>query len=603
MGNVLKLLSEVDPANLGTKAKRLAEIARNGYRIPYSWVISNTFQSEVFALNRVNDALDLRARRDLGLPATLHQDLVELVDSLEPSVQLVARSSCDTEDLPFASAAGKYETFLSLRTVQALEMAIAECYLSMANVDLLIYLDRNGLDAAGQRMAILIQKMIDVDISGVMYTVSPFNESNLLIEYVHGNGCPVVAGTTRPEAVAIAREERAYPQIISDAPNSTFFSRLRSLGLALEDLYGGPQDVEWGMVSDELVVFQSRDIVGKKALPFQPVFERHHPIGAHTVKPLAWHFAVGTLAADPQYPLKQSEVALFGATRSMHALGEFATGSSGVVCTTGGQLSHLASVCRELNLPACVADEADANALVGKVVVVDCESSVIFALADLSTVEKKRLIFDWARLMCTRGVKDVSEENKLEGVVADRALVRHLWERIDKLPGGDHRGFVQRIYPFDFPDRVYCGVSARIQSEPGFCRVQFKCAQPDEGGRYRRDHEVHVLVPSVVEGTQLLSNLGYIARPFQERFLVRTRVAGATVQFNYWPFAKGVYVGIEAADTDVLVGALDELEISEESISALDGVDLFTKFGISLERCRFESRDHEGIYRYFDEVL
>ena len=60
------------------------------------------------------------------------------------------------------------------------------------------------------------------------------------------------------------------------------------------------------------------------------------------------------------------------------------------------------------------------------------------------------------------------------------------------------------------------------------------------------------------------------------------------IQFNLWHGALGVYAGIEAPDEVALTAFLARIGISINSCSALDGVDLFNMFAISLDRCQFQ---------------
>lgn len=581
----LRLLLETEQGQLGAKASRIAAISKAGYRIPRSWIIPSAYQDDVFSLNCISEIQQLQSLTSLRLPENLHSELEQLLLSLPNGERLVGRSSCSTEDLPFASAAGQYETFLGLDTADAIETAIVQCYRSLANPDVLSYLERKGLDPAHQRMAILLQQMIDVDRAGVMYTKAPQEATEMLIEYVDGNGVPVVSGTREPIAVKIPRETSSFATNQESYSVPVSLLQLHALGLDLEQLFAAPQDIEWGTVDGELVVFQSRDIVGSMRLAFEPIFEHPKPASAKSIRPLSWHLALGTLTSSDAQNLTITKL-IRPDSHSMRMLGGLFSESSGIVCTTGGQLSHLASVCRELQVPAGVADRNDLDELTGKVVVMDCNRALLYRLDELSTIEKKRLVFDWARFMSIRGLEQIREETKVEGVITSRPLVNHIWRGLG-IEGRQADGFVQEILPFDYPDRVYCAISARIQSEPDSTRVQFKRALPDEGGRFRQDHEIHVSVASVAEGSEMLKDLGYMPRPAQQRLLARDTSLGPTIQFNYWPFANGVYVGIEADDAQSLNVALQRLKLPENAIGALDGVDLFRMFDISLDRCLF----------------
>jgi pyruvate,water dikinase len=101
-------------------------------------------------------------------------------------------------------------------------------------------------------MGVIVQRMIDATMGGVLFTRSPTDVEALAIEYVHGHPGELVAGAVEPERLIVPR---------GTPPKGAPFAELATLGLALERELGGPQDIEWLVDrANKLWIVQSRAI-------------------------------------------------------------------------------------------------------------------------------------------------------------------------------------------------------------------------------------------------------------------------------------------------------------------------------------------------------
>ncbi|MCL9814332.1 phosphoenolpyruvate synthase [Natranaeroarchaeum aerophilus] len=204
----------------------------------------------------------------------------------EPFVAV--RSSATAEDLPDASFAGQQETFLNIREEGLLER-IRECWASLFTQRAIYYRQKQGFDHRSVNIAVVVQRMVDADRSGVLFTSHPSTgDPRMIVEAAWGLGEAVVSGAVSPDNYVIDRadgdvltatvadkkvmhvrdaetgetvessvpEHRRQQRVLSDEE----LHELVALGERVEDHYGSPQDVEWAIVDGELFLLQSRPI-------------------------------------------------------------------------------------------------------------------------------------------------------------------------------------------------------------------------------------------------------------------------------------------------------------------------------------------------------
>ena len=237
------------------------------------------------AAKRIGGAI-IEAGVDVGIRAVLGDAYAQVGEGA-----VAVRSSAVGEDSARLSFAGQYTTLLNVVGLDAVTDAVRVCWASAWSVGVLRYRLMNGLSLRGVEMAVVIQAIVAAEKSGVLFTVNPATGSDeeLVVSAAYGLGEAVVSGAVDPDTVVLeratgtvreetvgAKEERidpladggcqARPVPASEraAPvlSAAELDELYLQGTRLEQLMGGPQDVEWAMAGGQLWILQSRPVTG-----------------------------------------------------------------------------------------------------------------------------------------------------------------------------------------------------------------------------------------------------------------------------------------------------------------------------------------------------
>jgi rifampicin phosphotransferase len=266
------LLSLDDPAcaesaRAGEKAATLATLVAAGFPVPQGIVLT----TEAFRVSGVREVH--------GRPTVWPPDLSEAVERALLRVAagfgdapLAVRSSGVAEDLVEASFAGQYETVLGVRGPQQLVEAVRRCWASASAASAIAYRRRMGREGPAP-MAVLVQRLVEPDASGVAFTADPVSgaRSTTTIEAVRGLGDRAIAGEVTPErwrAVGDGppRREGSVEGVLE--PDTV--GEVTRLARRVEDHRGGPQDIEWAVAEGRVWLLQARPITGLPRVP-EPV--------------------------------------------------------------------------------------------------------------------------------------------------------------------------------------------------------------------------------------------------------------------------------------------------------------------------------------------
>jgi rhodanese-related sulfurtransferase/membrane protein insertase Oxa1/YidC/SpoIIIJ/phosphohistidine swiveling domain-containing protein len=217
----------------GNKAYRLAVMRSRGFTVPEGVVLTSRF------LKKFSTASPQWRLRELNL-----------IWSGLRAQKVAVRSSGSAEDGSANSFAGVFESVLNVDRTR-LEAAIADVLSSFSSEVVAAYGAKNG------NANIIIQRMIEPDYSGVLFTRDPVCPSHSLVELVEGTADKLVSGTVAPVVCRLGRIS-AQP-IGSDTPPLDL-RPLVALGRQLEILFERPQDVEWAHADGKFYLVQSRDI-------------------------------------------------------------------------------------------------------------------------------------------------------------------------------------------------------------------------------------------------------------------------------------------------------------------------------------------------------
>jgi phosphoenolpyruvate synthase/pyruvate phosphate dikinase len=129
-----------------------------------------------------------------------------LRNSHEPPFVAV-RSSATAEDLADASFAGQQESFLNVKGNKELIKKVKDCFASLFTGRAVYYRIKKGFDYNKVNLAVVVQRMIDSEKSGVMFSTNPVKNNNtIVIEAVWGLGEGIVSGQIKPDHYEINRD-------------------------------------------------------------------------------------------------------------------------------------------------------------------------------------------------------------------------------------------------------------------------------------------------------------------------------------------------------------------------------------------------------------
>jgi pyruvate,water dikinase len=250
-----------DPGAYGRKAFNLALLACSGFRVPRGFVIP------------------------AGTPAgSLDGNLSADFAALDAPAAAV-RSSAAAEDGAAKSFAGQFDTFLGVRA-DGLEQAVRACLASAAGTRAAAY---GG--GAPCRMSVIVQEMVDAEISGVAFSCDPVSgdRGTVLIEAVYGLCEPLVNGTFTPDHYAVTREGCKAKELsvarqeealaVSPAGGTALrpvpgelrcrqklgpeeIKLVAAAAVRAEALLDKPADIEWALKGGKLYLLQARPVTG-----------------------------------------------------------------------------------------------------------------------------------------------------------------------------------------------------------------------------------------------------------------------------------------------------------------------------------------------------
>ena len=425
----LSTISASDIDTVGGKGASLGELTRAGLPVPSGFVVTantyRTFIEETEIADELFDAVDVdtedstalaeaeqRARKlilETEWPDDQKQDVLAAFDDLNGDPVVAVRSSATAEDLPDASFAGQQETFLNITREDLLDR-VKRCWASLFTQRAIYYRQEQGFAHDQVNIAVVVQRMVDAEKSGVMFTSHPSTGApQLIVEAAWGLGEAVVSGSVTPDNYVFDRtddqlddvtvatkkimcvrdeetgetveravsDDRQDQRVLSDDE----IRALRDLGERVEDHYGGPQDVEWAIVDGDIHMLQSR--------PVTTIDEGNAERA--TGNDAGDDVLVSGLGSAPG--TASGTVRTVGKLDQLDKVGEgdiivtemttpdmvpAMKRAAGIVTDEGGMTSHAAIVSRELGVPAVVGTENASDRLSdGEQVTIDGEKGTV----------------------------------------------------------------------------------------------------------------------------------------------------------------------------------------------------------------------------------
>jgi len=424
----------------GGKGANLGEMTQNGAPVPPGFVITvstyrkfltdSNLEDRIKALLTdldVNDSKSLMTKageiQNLIVSAPLSKDVeIKIAEAYKSMGEgLVAvRSSATAEDLPDASFAGQQSTYLNVDGIAQVIDAVKGCWASLFEARAIFYREEQNFDQLSVGIAVPVQRMVQSEISGVMFTAEPTtsDRGKVLVEAIYGLGEGIVSGEITPDTYMIDKaslsvtNRQHVPQTwmlvrnvdstnrddlnkrveISDGQanlNKLDDSQIQSivkLGLDLEEAYKNPQDIEWAYQGGEFYIIQTRPITtltennGRTA--GLEVDEDEYPLllsgapaspGAASGRVVIIENAdIGNLDRIHQGDVLVTEMTTPDFVPAMKR-------ASAIVTDQGGRTAHAAIISRELGIPCVVGTGIATEQLAsGEIVTVDGASGRVY---------------------------------------------------------------------------------------------------------------------------------------------------------------------------------------------------------------------------------
>ena len=398
-----------------------------------------------------------------------------ILKSAREPVFVSVRSSATAEDLDDASFAGQQESFINVKGNDELIEKVKECFASIFTSRSIFYRKKKGFEGF-VGIAAIVQKMINSDKSGVMFSKNPIDGSEeILIEAVFGQGEGIVSGKIKPDQYAvtrsfdIVREKTADKKIaiVRTAAGETKtvaldeekskarvlktyeVKQLAEYAMKLEKHYNKPQDIEFAIENENIYILQTRPIT---TLDKKQKRDDQNPeiSGQILTKGLAASPGVASgivrLVNSMQEleKVKKGDILVTKMTNPDMVVSM--EKASAIVTSEGGVTSHAAIVSREMGIPAVVGTENAMEVLQdGQEITVDGFNGVVYAgLAENKKIEILPVVETKTKIKVLVDLPDFAERAakaktdgiglvRLEGIIASNQKHPLAYEKEGKM--------------------------------------------------------------------------------------------------------------------------------------------------------------------------
>ncbi|MCF6464655.1 phosphoenolpyruvate synthase [Clostridium sp. Cult2] len=429
---------------VGGKGANLGELTQKGLDVPPGFCVTagaythfidraelgDKIRAKIENLD-VEDSIELQKAsgeiqqliNSAQIPEELENEIKSAYDQFSDEIkvenpEVAVRSSATAEDLPEASFAGQQDTYLHISGKEELLNHVRMCWGSLWTARAIYYRENQGFNHFDVSLSVVIQKMVNSEKSGVMFTANPVNnnKTEIMINASWGLGEAVVSGAVTPDEYIVNKETKeitekhiaektimivkkdigigtteikvgdyiGYENINKQCLTDEEIIELANYGLRIEEMYGSFQDIEWGFDKDtkKLYILQSRPITtlkGGTTLEKEVVQEELNSL-------------VRGLAASPGINSGKvkniKDISEIARVEDGDILVTIMTNpdmvpamrrASAVVTEEGGRTCHAAIVSRELGIPCIVGAKGATEVLKeGMEVTVDAKRGVVY---------------------------------------------------------------------------------------------------------------------------------------------------------------------------------------------------------------------------------
>ncbi|MBU3935673.1 phosphoenolpyruvate synthase [Patescibacteria group bacterium] len=301
------------------------------------------------------------------------------------NVPVAVRSSATAEDLPDASFAGQQETFLNVLGEANVIKRVQDCWASLFTPRAIFYRHKKKFDHFKIGVAVPVQKQIQSEISGIMFTVNPVNndKSQIIVETVWGLGEYVVQGIVSPDQFVVDKNNwkiihknivKQEIQLIKDinetkkvkVPKSKQLKatitdntaiKIAKVGQKLHNHYATAQDIEFAIEKNHLYIVQTRPITtitsNQKTLDNQKNISQKPDLEGEAASP-GTATGVVVIINDAKHINRALKGQILVTQMTSPDFVPAMKKVNGIITDKGGQTSHAAIVSRELGVPCVV---------------------------------------------------------------------------------------------------------------------------------------------------------------------------------------------------------------------------------------------------------
>jgi pyruvate, water dikinase len=415
-----------DVAIVGGKGANLGELTNSNIPVPPGFIVTSdayySFLEETQITEQIRQELKSLDPHDSKLLQQTAERIQQIILNCSMPVELgkeiglayarmgglvAVRSSATAEDLPEASFAGQQSTFLNVQGEENVVRSVKECWASLFNARAIFYRAEQKYDHFKVGIAVPVQRMVQSQASGVLFTVEPVSSDKrkIAIEAVFGLGEAIVSGEVTPDLFIVDKEtlsivskkiNRQEWQLIKNPVNQDGHLNIKTpiapemqqaqkitdeevlklaeIGRNIENHYNFPQDIEWAKENGQIYITQSRPITTLK----EKAAETESEMAPSSIL-LSGSPASPGLASGPVRIL-QSATQIDKILKGDVLVAEMTTPdfvpamkrAAAIVTDHGGRTSHAAIVSRELGIPCIVGSgQATTSLKEGQIVTVD----------------------------------------------------------------------------------------------------------------------------------------------------------------------------------------------------------------------------------------
>jgi len=431
---------------VGGKGANLGELVQHKIAVPPGFCVTSDAYKDFILMSNLSDDIaaiigsiqfedttDLQIKssriRDLIIdcvvPAVISSEIERAYEEFSDSIgisdpEIAVRSSATAEDLPDASFAGQQDTYLNVFGSSNVVEYVKKCWASLWTARAVYYREQKGFDHFEVSLSAIVQKMVNSEKAGVMFTINPVthNADEIMINANWGLGESVVSGAVTPDdytvnksslkvtekhiadkvSMVIRNKSRlgtvevsvaeflGYDKISSECLTDEEVLELAKSGIEIEGIYGAPQDIEWAFDIDtkSLYILQARPVTALSEKGYRPAESKPASQKLNVL--------VKGLGASPGISfgkvVKINDMSELSKVRHGDILVAAMTNpdmvpamrmAAAVVTDEGGRTCHAAIVSRELGIPCIVSAKNATQVLIeGQEVTVDATRGIVY---------------------------------------------------------------------------------------------------------------------------------------------------------------------------------------------------------------------------------